>query len=130
MLYPKLLEWMRRPQQPWRQVPIIFASLLLVLGSVGTWASFPLYAQEAPAVLTPSPMPSPPATDTPPEETPLPTATTPPAPATATPEPVSIVTPPPVGPPPVAVPEPITIILFASGLATLGAGVMAKRRRS
>jgi hypothetical protein len=99
---------MLRSQQPWRLLSITFAALILAVGLVGISAGPPVSAQEAPAGITPNPMPATPETETPPAQTPLP------------PEPA---------PQETAV-EPVTIVLLASGLATLGAGIAVKRRHS
>lgn len=89
-----------------------------------------------------------PATATPTDEPPTATATAepptntptdaptdvPPATATNTPEGTSVPEPPtstprPPSSPPPAIPEPVTIVLFGSGLAALSAAVAARRRK-
>ncbi len=67
-------------------------------------------------------------TDTPvPTDTPTEIVTQPPVEPTDTATPVPTSTPPPAGP--VPIPEPVTVVLFGSGLAALSAAVAARRKK-
>ena len=121
-------------RQSGRLYLILVGALVLVLAfamlNTGV-GSHPLLAQEGPAAETEEPQP-PTATSTAtatatPTTTPTATPTTEGAPtATATPT-----TTPPTQPPaaPVAIPEPITVVLFGTGLAALSAAAAARRKK-
>lgn len=76
------------------------------------------FAQENPAVDTPTAEPPTPTesikTPTPEPSTPIPTSTTPPTQAPSEPVPI---------------PEPVTVVLFGTGLAALSAAAAARRKK-
>jgi hypothetical protein len=117
-------------------VVLIFTVLFLLVITVAPvfMDSSPLHAQGVPAAetpVTPTGVPTfPPATDTP-TATPTGTAT-----ATNTPVPTDTpvlppqtVTPPPSPVPPSQIPEPITVILFGTGLAALSAYAARRKKQ-
>ena len=107
----------------------IVASVLLLLSFVIMSGTFGVpVAQAAPlAVETPTGEPTnPPATAT---FTPEPTETFTPEP-TETLQPPQTVTPPPTPVPPSEIPEPITVILFGTGLAALSAAASRRKKKA
>lgn len=102
-------------------VVIVIALLFgaLVLPMVATVSA---YAQDAD---TPTPEPA--------TATPVPPTVTP-VPPTATPTPTPVFTETPVGPTPtprpVPIPEPVTVILFGTGLAALSATLATRRKKN
>lgn len=126
----------------------ILAAVAFVLGvSLQPLLGTKVQAQDAPAVETTVTEPAtftPTATNTVPTETPTPTATNTVPSDTPTPTmtaigspgpgdtPTSTLTPPsspPSGSRPVPIPEPVTVVLFGTGLAALSAAVAARRRK-
>jgi outer membrane biosynthesis protein TonB len=113
-----------------RPLYLILSAAVLVLTLALTTLPQPVsvFAQDGvPAADTPSPQPTEPPTDVPTTEppTPEPTPTTEPEAPTATPT----VTPEPPAPPaPVTIPEPITVVLFGTGLAALSAAAASRRK--
>lgn len=86
---------------------ILIATLAIVLALIAMPFLAPAdvaFAQDAPAVDTPSPEP-PTNTPVPPTNTPVP------------------------APRPAPIPEPVTVVLFGTGLAALSAAVAARRKR-
>ena len=112
---------------------VVFALMLLV-----SFAAVPavVLAQDPPAADTPTVEPptftptattQPTATNTPPAG-PTSTPTGAVASATATTTPIATVTPVPGGP--VTIPEPVTVVLFGTGLAALSAAVATRRGKN
>jgi outer membrane biosynthesis protein TonB len=105
----------------------IFALAVLLIVSAPTGV---VMTQDAlPAVTdTATAEPTPPATATPVPPTPEPPTPEPPTPEPPTPEPPApTATPPPQEP--VQIPEPITVVLFGTGLAALSAAAAARRKQ-
>ena len=110
----------------------LFVALALVL--LLSFAAVPaaVLAQDSPAGETPTTEPAtftpvPTATNTPPAA-PTSTPTGAVASATATTTPIATVTPVPGGP--VTIPEPVTVVLFGTGLAALSAAVATRRGKN
>ena len=124
-----------------RPLYLILASALLVIMLTMIAPTFQagVFAQDTPAAPgaeTETPQPTAPPVDTP-TNTPVPTATnTPVTPPTATT--VTTPTDTPVVPPtattqppaPVTIPEPITVVLFGTGLAALSAAAASRRKNN
>jgi hypothetical protein len=120
-----------------RPIVVVFICtvlFLLVITVVPVFVeSSPLHAQGAPVAETPTGVPTQPE----PTDTPVPTATNTPEPTatntlepTETPlEPPQTVTPPPTPVPPSQIPEPITVILFGTGLAALSAYAARRKKQ-
>ncbi|MEZ4614465.1 MAG: PEP-CTERM sorting domain-containing protein [Caldilineaceae bacterium] len=125
---------------------VVLATILLLLAMISMpgWSTAGVVsAQGAPADITETPTepPSPTPTDTavPPTNTPTPTPTNTPVVPTDTPvvptnTPTVIVTLPPDTPTPppstpVPIPEPVTVVLFGTGLAALSAAVASRRKK-
>ena len=111
----------------------LFVALAIVLFLAFAAVPAVVLAQDAPVGETPTvepptftPVP-PTATNTPPAGPPS-TPTGAVASATATTTPVATVTPVPGGP--VTIPEPVTVVLFGTGLAALSAAVATRRGKS
>ena len=112
------------------RVGILVALLLMMLVSFAAVPAVVL-AQDPPAAETPTTEPTtvitPTFTSTP-IVTPTPTSTFEEITATVTATPIATVTPTPRGP--VTIPEPITVVLFGTGLAALSAAVATRRGKS
>jgi len=113
-------------------------ALLLAFIFISGWSSASVVSAQVPAVETtvteqPTATPSATPTDTPvPTVTDTPTPTDTPVGPTNTPTQVVTLppdTPTPVPPGPVPIPEPITVVLFGTGLAALSAAVASRRKR-
>ncbi|MCB0123200.1 MAG: PEP-CTERM sorting domain-containing protein [Caldilineaceae bacterium] len=135
-----------------KQVVVLATTLLLLAmvalpgwNATGTaWAQDGSQALVTETAATEPATPTPTDTGVPPTDTPTPTATNtsvatptdttvPPVTDTATPVPtVTLTSTPIVSPPsgPVPVPEPITVVLFGTGLAALSAAVAARRKNN
>ncbi len=125
---------MRRSSSTRVAIPVALALVVLML-----FAAVPavVMAQDSPAGETPTvepptltptltQPPPPPPTQTPPPSSPTPTGAV--ASATATTTPIATVTPVPGGP--VTIPEPVTVVLFGTGLAALSAAVATRRGKN
>ncbi len=117
------------------RIKLAFLATLLVILALALLPSFAASRALAQDAITPTVEP-PTATNTPvpPTNTPVPPTNTPvpgvPTSTPAAPTPASTNTPVPPSPSrPVAIPEPVTVILFGSGLAALSAAIASRRKK-
>lgn len=115
------------------RIKLVFLATLLVVLALALLPSFTASRVLAQNAITPTDQPATPtntpvSTNTPaPTNTPVPGATA----TIAAPTPASTNTPVPPSPSrPVAIPEPVTVVLFGSGLAALSAAISSRRKKA
>ena len=104
----------------------------LVIGLSVVLPTYAAFAQDNTPAALPTDTPPPSPTNTPgPTNTPVPPTNTPPPGSTATPTNTPVVQPPATSVPsrPVPIPEPVTVVLFGTGLAALSAAIASRRKK-
>ncbi|MCX6043806.1 MAG: PEP-CTERM sorting domain-containing protein [Chloroflexi bacterium] len=112
------------------RIQVAFLATILVILALSLLPSFAPSRALAQDAITPTEQPPTPTnTPVPPTNTPVPPTNTPvpgaPTPTVAPPAATST----PVPPRPVAIPEPVTVVLFGSGLAALSAAIASRRKK-
>ncbi len=109
---------------------VIGLSMVLPTDNAFAQAESPAALTETPPPATPTNTTVPTATNTPGPGTPTAIPTNTPGPGTATPTNTPVTNPPtPVPSRPVPIPEPVTVVLFGTGLAALSAAVASRRKK-